>query len=601
MAREIKKQQPPRGKFVIRKSDGDENEYSIVLQYVVNSLIAKTTFGVRIAKNQWNEQKQCVVRHPQAARINDKLEKFRVEYNTLILDHFKKGQRISIGDLRFILKNKRMPGEVEDVVAYGLEMLKYAREQNRMSASTYTNNVTAMNTFASYWKEKYPDKPLPSTLNPEIIDDYISWRITVRGNCVETINKSLTPLIRIAERLRNSGKISAEVYFTISRKYLPKEKKSLAAEDMEKDVVDYLTHDQFGKLLNYQLQVATPRACEYIDMFAFATFTALRWCDIVTLEWGHVDLEGGFIHKVLVKGKRRETLHIRLDSNALRILSRWVEKTSDKRFVFGLLDNDAVLNDDDFLRTAIQNKGRSMTTILSKIAVELEFERLTFHMSRHTFAIWALNDGTHSLEEISAILGHSSIDTTRNYYAKYIPNYKKSCVECMDKFPSYLKFHLPLTAVMSVQEAAVMSMLISLGLRFKSDCFSATHQWIYECLHIPKSTYFRIISSLAKDGFIKHKGKNVGACKTVRTTEFRILDKTKQYITETSKGDSATEPRKNILPTSSSRKQSATKKIDNISEVQKAKILENIQTAPNEAIRKHWLGIAQKYNILTTK
>lgn len=423
MATEIKRQHPPRGKFVIRKSDGDENKYSVVLQYVVNTLLAKTTFGVQIAKSQWNEHMQCVVKHPQAARLNDRLSKFKAEYNALILDYFKKNQRIRIDEVRFILKNKRMPGDAVDVVAYGLEMLKYEREQNRMSASTYANNVTAMKTFASYWKCKYHDQRLPTIITPEIIDDYISWRITTRGNSVETINKSLTPLIRIAERLHNSGKIRTEVYFAISRKYLPKQKKSLAAADMERDTVDYLTHDQFGQLLNYQSHEATPRCSEYIDMFAFATYTALRWSDIVTLEWGHVDLDGGIIHKVLVKGRRREVLHIRLDSNAMHILLRWIEKTGDKRFVFGLLENEADLNDDDFLRTAVQNKGRSMTTILSKIAVELRVERLTFHMARHTFAVWALNDVSHCLEEISAILGHSSIYTTQAYYAKYIPDY----------------------------------------------------------------------------------------------------------------------------------------------------------------------------------
>lgn len=426
MAIEIKKQQPPKGKFVIRKCDGGENEYSIVLQYVVNQLTAKTTFGLRIRKEQWNEKKQCVVKHPQAARINDRLEKFHADYNTLILDYFKKDQRISINELRFILKNKRIPGEAVDIVAYGLNMLKYEREQNRMAASTYTNNVTAMKIFANYWKGKYPDKPLPTIITPEIIDDYISWRITTRGNNVETINKSLTPLIRIAERLRNSGKISTEVYYSITRKYLPKEKKSLAAADMENDTVDYLTHDQFGQLLNYQSTVASSRASEYIDMFAFATYTALRWSDIVSLEWGHIDMAGGYLNKVLVKGKRRFVHHIRLERNALNILSTWFEKTGNNRFVFGLFDDDADLNDDDFLRPATQNKERSMTTIFSKIASKLGFERFTFHMARHTFAVWALNDGTHSLEEISAIMGHSSIYTTQTYYAKYKADYNKT-------------------------------------------------------------------------------------------------------------------------------------------------------------------------------
>lgn len=170
----------------------------------------------------------------------------------------------------------------------------------------------------------------------------------------------------------------------------------------------------------------------------------------------------------------------------------------------------------------------------------------------------------------------------------------------MDRFPTYLKLHIPFTTVLNLQEAAVLSMLVSLSNRFKHDCFSATHQWIYECLNISKSTYFRIIGTLKEQGFITHKGKNIGACKTVRTTEFRILDKTKKYIANTPNEETSAETRNKAVQTSN-RKQSVPEKQEEISEVQKAQIIKNIQTAPNEAIKEHWIDMANKYNILNVK
>lgn len=62
-------------------------------------------------------------------------------------------------------------------------------------------------------------------------------------------------------------------------------------------------------------------------------------------------------------------------------------------------------------------------TVLARVAKEIGVDRLNFHKARHTFAIWALNDGRYDIKQISSMLGHSSVLTTEVFYAKYLPDY----------------------------------------------------------------------------------------------------------------------------------------------------------------------------------
>lgn len=423
MANQVIKPRPPKGKFVIRENEGTESRWSIVLQYVVDGKTAKTTFGERIRKEQWSDRRQCVVSHPNQARLNNMLQKFQNEYDMLILEHFKKRQRICIKDLRHILANHRLPGDKTSIIEIGKDILANSKAQGRISASTYTNGISALKIFKGFITEKYPEWGDNFQLTDTLIDNYITWRKTVRGNSAETINKALTPLIKVAERLKLSEKMSSDMFDRISRMYLPPEKKSLSASEIDADNLDYLSHEDFARLLEYKDNCNLPRTRAYLDMFCFAVFTGLRWSDIVTLEWGHVDLERGILRKILVKGRRQTPLVISLTPQAIGLLMKWRERRDDKRFIFGLLDDTADLDDEDFLRNVIQGKGRSIMTVLARVAKEIGVDRLNFHKARHTFAIWALNDGHYDIKQISSMLGHSSVLTTETFYAQYIPDY----------------------------------------------------------------------------------------------------------------------------------------------------------------------------------
>ena len=52
---------------------------------------------------------------------------------------------------------------------------------------------------------------------------------------------------------------------------------------------------------------------------------------------------------------------------------------------------------------------------------DLSFKfRLSMHVARHTFAVFALNKGL-SMSVVSRLLGHGSTDITEKVYAQFLP------------------------------------------------------------------------------------------------------------------------------------------------------------------------------------
>ena len=118
--------------------------------------------------------------------------------------------------------------------------------------------------------------------------------------------------------------MEASVADAISEKYLPIKTK-LSDEDAEDEDVHYLTKEQLSKFVALYNVVKYPRTREYMDMFLFAFHACgLRFSDILTLQWMHVDLEKHKLKKVLYKGQVPH--EITLNDAAVKILEQWKMK-----------------------------------------------------------------------------------------------------------------------------------------------------------------------------------------------------------------------------------------------------------------------------------
>lgn len=211
------------------------------------------------------------------------------------------------------------------------------------------------------------------------------------------------------------------------------EKVSLEVEGEKEFDGNYLTKEQLQKLVEFYQTDKEPRRKEYIEMFLFA-FPAcgLRIVDVMTLQWTHIDFEKKGLSKVLIKTNKRHK--IPLTEPAICILSKWQGMSRRKKYVFDLVKDELNLNDAEALYKARNSATKAVNQCLNVVGEKIGLPfTLSFHSSRHTFAVLALNDGL-SMTVISRLLGHGSTDVTEKVYAKYLPQTLTAEVEKLGYF-----------------------------------------------------------------------------------------------------------------------------------------------------------------------
>ena len=96
------------------------------------------------------------------------------------------------------------------------------------------------------------------------------------------------------------------------------------------------------------------------------------------------------------------------------------ENAEQDDFIFPVITNkELYLKNDEFRYTFIESANKAANFQLQRIAKKLEIPvKVTFHISRHTFATNALNNGMR-IEHVSKLMDHRDISTTQ-VYAKII-------------------------------------------------------------------------------------------------------------------------------------------------------------------------------------
>lgn len=87
-----------------------------------------------------------------------------------------------------------------------------------------------------------------------------------------------------------------------------------------------------------------------------------------------------------------------------------------------MLDDEFDLDDEEKLKLTINSRNKTMNQSLQCMGEKMELPfRLHFHIARHTFASYALNNGV-DIKTISYLMGHSTTLVTEKVYAKLFPS-----------------------------------------------------------------------------------------------------------------------------------------------------------------------------------
>lgn len=410
------------GKFYLRTDrNPDKNgKYAIYIDYNIGVKHARTDTEVWIEEKYWDASKREVnSKHPQRKRLNGQLEKKRRDIDEAIFEYTQLG-RLNIDILRSIVQGKTISGKSkeDDFFTYGKKVINDLYQLGKFGVSVRDNSFCSFNLFRKFLLATYGEDTLYiGELSEGVVKDYIKWRLG-NGNTNDTINKAITPLIKVAREAVKDKLLDSSVPLYLENLYLPTNKRQ--GDDEEDGEVNYLTRSQVQDFIKLYNEVKYPRTRDYMDMFLFSLNAwGIRVGDIITLEWRNIDFENRRLTKILCKGDKRHTIN--LNDDAMSILQRWYGRTGEHRFVFGLLQDDFDVSDVEEKKRVRLNKNRAILTSLKTLGDKLGLNfNLTMHIARHTFAVWALNAGV-DVHKISTMMAHSGVGVTEKVYAKFLP------------------------------------------------------------------------------------------------------------------------------------------------------------------------------------
>lgn len=422
------------GKYRLRtpKTIDKSKTYPIELEYTWNRQVLRKSANIFVKAADWNQngnQGRGEIRSSygnEYKRLNkvlmervDTMDAQLAEYNV------KHPNQITVEVIAGFLSHKPLTrkDQGKDFAEFVLERLESEYSRHKIGRSRYKNGICCMNVFTTFLRatnqgtyEK--DKIYVGDITPELIDGYITWRRDIRQNGDETINHSLTPILKACSYATELGMIEQSVNARIQDMMIVT-KPSLSDEESEFDG-KALAKEQMDALLEYYKNCKEPRRKEFMEMFFFAFHACgLRIVDVMTLQWGHINFEKKELRKIMIKTSKRHV--IPLTEPALKILRKWQEKRVGCRYVFDLVNDNLDLNDEEALYKARINATKCIGQSLAVVGEQLEFPfSLSMHVARHSFAVMALNKGL-SMSVVSRLLGHGSTDITEKVYAHFLP------------------------------------------------------------------------------------------------------------------------------------------------------------------------------------
>ena len=397
-------------KLVLRINQEDKTGHSPLYIRVIKDRKAKfITTGVKLKQSEWDDSKQKIKKnHPNSARMNAFIAQKIADAEGTVADHERKRKSVSARKLKEAIKGKDMANFFE--YAYN----RCERIKGTVSVATYRNYKQYIGKFEKFigHREVYFDDITVTTLK-----DYINHMSNNLKNGATTIHYSLL-ILSVMFRDAQREDVIPETIYPFSKVRVKRDKGKRL----------YLKKEQIEKLRKLKIEYKGKDSV-FRDMFIFAVYAGgLRFSDVVSLKWKDYSEKEQRITKNIRKTKR--THSFKIGQVAIDILNQY--KTAISRpddFVFPIIEDVELFDANEEYKAHIINaKNILCGQKLRRLGKDIELPfSLSFHLSRHTFATNALNNGMR-IEYVSKLLDHSDIGITQ-IYAKVISEELDKAVE----------------------------------------------------------------------------------------------------------------------------------------------------------------------------
>ena len=358
------------------------------------------TTGLKLQPKDWDEAKQRIKKSMKnSTRYNAFLDQKIADASALIADSERKSKNITAKKLKEAIKGKD-----------NVEFFKYAKAKLKKLQKTYTVN-TYDNYLAQLHKfEKFiNDSDLCfHDIDIVLLQDYMNYMSnTLKNN--KTTQKLAMIVLSIIFKYAQAESLIEDNHYPF---------KNLKLE-VAPSKRQFLTEQQFEMVRKLKINGIGKKEL-YRDLFIFSVSAGgLRFSDVISLRWKDYNEAESVINKQIAKSKRIHRLKI--GETAVKIINKYkTQNTNPEDLIFPAIKQTNFHSLSDEEKDKIIASANSLCrSHLDNIGKELNLPfKLTYHLSRHTFATMALNKGMR-IEHVSKLMDHSKISTTQ-IYAKII-------------------------------------------------------------------------------------------------------------------------------------------------------------------------------------
>lgn len=356
----------PTMRFVFdRKHVATKNKKGLV-QIEVTSEGKRKWIGtsVKLYLDQWHEKKK-VINSVNSVQLNALLDGQMAKLNDFILELVRNNQQFDFEKLNAFLEKSNHSGSFIDFVRTRIE------DRTDLEESTRKQHRTLLQSLEKFGKINYMDDLTKANIT--LYDEFLHQQ----GIAQPTIYNYHKRLKRYLHEAMKFGLLDTDPYVGLHFERGKFEKRK------------YLTEEELEIIRSCKINM--PSIERVRDLFLFQCFTGLAYADFEKFDFEKdVEERNG---KFIVADRRKKTnedYKIVLLTPAIEILKKY-----------------------DYKLPVISNQQYNI--MLKVVAQYAGIDKnITTHMGRHTFAVFALNNGV-PIEIVAKMLGHTNIRTTQIY------------------------------------------------------------------------------------------------------------------------------------------------------------------------------------------
>ena len=380
----------------------------IYARLTVNGLRAEFALQKSIDEDQWNKERGCVKgMKADARKFNLSLDLVKNKLYGHKLEIEEDGNELTALALKnAYLGIEEKPRTILKVFSEHNEWLKSLIGID-FAKGTWQRYEACYRHVEKFIEYKYKKKDLSlRDVSPIFIRDLEHYLKTENKCCHNTTTKYLRNFKKITGIALSNGWLKEDPF--ANRKFHFNE------VDM-----DFLTEEELDTVMKKQFEIE--RIQQVKDVYLFCCFTGLAFVDVKNLSYSEIEDING---KLWIKKRRQKTknwCNIPLLKPAVQIMNKYKSHPV-------CVKNNTVL-------PVLTNQ--KMNAYLKEIADLCGIDKkLSTHTARHTFATTVTLSNHISIEVVSKMLGHSSINMTKKYARVVDDLISKDMMKIQDKYKS---------------------------------------------------------------------------------------------------------------------------------------------------------------------